>query len=120
QIWVAINAEAVPPVLLGKYGPYSQWLTTAIVSQGPAFLVQVAWKNLIEMASLGWSVSTGTLDAGLATIVPGALGGAALLTGLGLGLVRFWRKAPVTTGFLAIYLLVVMLWPFAPTRFLTV
>lgn len=120
QLWVAMHGDAVPPVLVGKYGPYTEWVTNAMVAHGPSFVWQVVLKNLNDVHALTWSMFTGNdythaLRPALSPFVT-----AALVAVMALGLPTFLRRAPVTVGFIVMYVTVVILWPFEPTRFLWV
>ncbi|MGQ0766512.1 MAG: hypothetical protein ACT4OZ_12695 [Gemmatimonadota bacterium] len=113
QLWVNAHEAVIHPVLAGKYGSYSGWIAGALREDGPMFLVRVAVHNLRELTALGWaSTSTDTLPVAV------RLAASAALTAIFFaGLVGLARRAPVTVGFIACYLLVVLVWPFAPARF---
>ena len=46
-MWVAAHGAEIPPILLGKYGPYDAWLTNAIREHGLPF---VLGRHLCECA----------------------------------------------------------------------
>ncbi|MGQ0648617.1 MAG: hypothetical protein ACT4P7_13720 [Gemmatimonadaceae bacterium] len=114
QIWVAAHSHEVPLVFLGKYGSYSGWLADAIRTEGLPWVIKVAWFNLGRLAFETWT-HTGTVLAplavrGLATVAVSGL----LLTGMIVALPR----VRATVLFVALYLGIVIAWPFAPARFL--
>lgn len=113
QLWVSANDGQVAPVLVGKYGAYASWAADGYREGGLAFARQVVARNL---QSLDGMISY------LLVPVQAAWPRGVALVGIGLlmllGTKRFSRNAPVTLAFLAAYTLVVMLWPFEPTRFL--
>jgi hypothetical protein len=118
QLWVAAHGADVPPALVGKYGPYTGWLTSAVATEGPGFLAAVAWKNLGELHGLAWDMFTGITNVGGPVVVAlGAVVSIPLLVVFGLGARRLAMRAPVTLGFLACYIATVVVWPFEPTRF---
>jgi hypothetical protein len=118
HLWVAAHGADVPPVLMGKYGPYDGWLRGAVASEGIGFVAAVAWKNLRELHALAWDMFTGITDAGAPVVVAlGAFVSGPVLIVLGLGARRLARRAPVTLCFSFAYMAIVLAWPFEPTRF---
>lgn len=115
QLWVAAHAAEVPLVFLGKYGPYSTWLTDAIRSEGLVFLRDVVWLNMKNLWALGTLLLGLRLEASAWVTIPAVL----LLSLLFFsGMVQLLRRAPVVALFMGAYLAVVVLWPFSPNRFL--
>lgn len=113
QLWVSAHAAEVPPIYLGKYGSYLGWLVDAVRADGIAFLRDVAWANLKSLVAQGWaSTATDTLPAVVRNTTSVAL---AFFFGLGMG--ALVRRGPVVALFLAFYLAIVVVWPFAPARF---
>lgn len=113
QWWVSAHAAEVPPVYLGKYGSYLGWLVEAVRTDGVGFLRDVAWANLKSLVAQGWaSTATDTLPAAVRNAASIAL---AFFFGLGMGALA--RRGPVVALFLAFYLSIVVIWPFAPARF---
>lgn len=114
QLWVSAHTSEVPPIFLGKYGSYVGWLTDAVRTEGPAWVARVARKNLGQLAFETWT-HTGTvlLPIGvriLATVLVATLAIA--------GFASAFRRVPVLALFLLAYLGIVIVWPFAPARFL--
>jgi hypothetical protein len=112
QLWVAAHAGALPPELRGNYAPYGPWLARAVADHGPGFFLQVAPGNAAAVGAVLGPASWLPVPAALRAVI----GGAAVVV-LALGGVRAWRRAPVTVLSLVGYLLVVLVWPFAPERF---
>jgi hypothetical protein len=118
QLWVRAHGDAVPSVLLGKYGPYSQWLTDAIRDGGLPFVTAVAAKNARALFGMAWTMFAGVDPAGPPPALALRTAIAVLVLGLlAIGIARVARRAPVTLGFLAAYMALVAIWPFEPTRF---
>jgi hypothetical protein len=112
--WVAAHGAEIPPVLMGKYGPYDAWLTNAIREHGLPFVLQVMWTNARALYGMVWVMFTGS-EASPPVLHPPAV--IAAVTVLALGARRLARKAPVTAWFLVAYMGLVVVWPFEPTRF---
>lgn len=113
QLWVGAHAAEVPPIYLGKYGSYLGWLVDAVRTDGVAFLRDVAWANLKSLVAQGWaSTATDTLPAVVRNTTS-----IALAFFFGLGAAQLLQRAPVAALFLAGYLTIVVIWPFAPARF---
>lgn len=113
QLWIAAYQGEVPNVFAGKYGSYGSWLAEGYRAGGWTFAREVLIRNLQDL--------DGTFSYMLMPVQArwprGIVFVAVILFSLA-GTKRFWRNAPVTLGFLASYILVVMLWPFEPTRFM--
>lgn len=113
QLWVGAHAAEVPPIYLGKYGSYLGWLMDAVRQDGIVFLRDVAWANLKHLVAQGWaSTATDTLNVYVRNTTSIAL---SFFFGMGLG--ALLKRAPVAALFLAGYLTIVVVWPFAPARF---
>ena len=119
QLWVNAYAGEIPPVLVGKYGPYSQWLGDAVRAGGAPFVLQVIAKNLRELGGMAWTMFAGRDPAGSAPSLFIRLAiDASLVTLLAIGTARAVRRIPVTLLFLVAYVGLVLVWPFEPTRFM--
>ena len=112
--WVAAHGAEIPPMLVGKYGPYDSWLTTAIRAHGIRFVWEVVSRNARALYGMLGEMFTGGAVSLAALRLP-----AAVVVGLvlGVGAWRLARRAPVTGWFLAAYMALVIIWPFDPTRF---
>jgi hypothetical protein len=110
QLWTMAHGGEIPPVLAGDYGTYGSWIGAALHTEGSGFIVRVAEANLagfrILLAVFGVS---GVFE--LLVAIP-------LLVALALGTARLARRAPVSVASAATYLLVVLIWPGTPDRFL--
>lgn len=113
QLWVAAHQGEIAHPLVGKYGSYGGWLVEGYRAGGWSFARDVVVRNAQDMDA---TISYMLLPVQAAW--PRALALTALLGFLIAGTKRYARNAPVTLGFLACYMLVVMLWPFEPNRFL--
>jgi hypothetical protein len=101
-------------VFSGKYGSYVGWLGDAVRSDGISFLWATAIHNVSALASYGMEA---TATDGLPVVLRYAAVSALALLLIG-GLIRLGTRAPVTASFVAVYLGVVLIWPFSPPRFL--
>lgn len=113
QLFTSLHADEVLPAFVGKYGSYFGWVMDGIREGGFAFVAAVLKVNARHSAEfLTGSFGLAATHWMVRTIV------AVLLLGLlALGARDLWRRVPVTSGFLACYLAVVLLWPFPPHRF---
>jgi hypothetical protein len=111
-LWSSAHAAEVPALFRGSYGTYGPWFLTGLHEGGLPFVVATIRTNL------------DTLFVGISTAFrfrPGAMWD--LITGVPLALLwlygawRVRRRAPVTLVFLALYLGLVVAWPFQPLRF---
>jgi len=112
--WVAAHGAEIPPVLMGKYGPYDAWLTNAIKEHGLPFVLRVMWTNARALYGMVWVMFTGSEASPRLLHPPVVIAAVAVLA---LGAWRLARKAPVTAWFLVAYMGLVVVWPFEPTRF---
>lgn len=113
QLWVGAHQHEIAPVMVGKFGSYGQWLVDGYRAGGVDFALGVIQKNAAELYGM---LSYGFMPVQTAwprVIVMAAMVGFAIL-----GTKRFYRSAPASLVFLGLYTLVVMLWPFEPSRFL--
>ena len=112
QLWVALHDSALPAALAGNYGSYSGWLMDGWRDGGVQFLLASMRKTVSSM----WTV-IGVLVAPSPLRGVAALSAATALACFALGALRLGRRAPVTASFIAFYLAIVLVWPFAPYRF---
>ena len=118
ELWAGAHAAEIPPVLVGKYGSYGGWLAGALRSDGFPFLTGVVLKNIHEVVDMAAKMFSGVDPggAGPGPVLRYTIVG--LLVGLmALGMIRSARRIPVTLLFIGAYLLLVIVWPFDPTRF---
>jgi hypothetical protein len=110
QLWTMRHGGEIPPILSGDYGTYGAWVGAALRSEGNGFIARVAAENL-----KGFSILLDLFGVHGATAAVVAV---PLVIALGIGLRRLYRRAPVSVASLAVYLLVVLIWPGTPDRFL--
>jgi len=113
QLWVMAHQGEIAHPLVGKYGSYGGWLVEGYSAGGWTFARDVLVRNAQDIDR---TISYMFFPVQVAW--PRAIALAALLVFLLAGTKRYARNAPVTLGFLGGYMLVVMLWPFEPNRFL--
>lgn len=112
QFWVWRHGADLAPILQGEYGSYAGWLAGALGRHGLGFALGTAGRNAAAIASM--------LGAQMAPRMPAAVKWLAVAGSVGLvtvGVPRLVRMAPVTAGFIALYALEVVFWPFPPFRF---
>ncbi len=112
QLWLNAWQHEIPPVLMGKYGAYGPWLSAGIREGGAAFVRDVAIANVQSIDrffNYAFMPMTPALPRAVAFVTACAL--AVVGTGV------FVRRATVTALFLMAYVVVVVLWPFEPDRF---
>jgi hypothetical protein len=112
-IWTAAHGTAVPSLMRGDYGSYFSWFMDGLRERGAGLVFATAGRNLPDM--FGHIVHrlrppTNPIPDIVASLC------VALLAAFGLA--RLIRRVPVTLAFLAGYLAIVAVWPFAPVRFL--
>ena len=111
-IWVRVHGTMPWSGLEGSYGSYIAWFSDGVRATGLHGMLSTVMKNAREFAELladRWSFS----DVAFARHACALL----VATALGVGAWRMARRAAVTVGFLAIYMVVTLLWPFTPWRF---
>ena len=114
QLWVSAHAGEVPAVFAGKYGSYSGWMAEGIRAGGIRFVFSLVRVNVSQVLSLGWETFGVNLMA-----IQLRISVTILVTVLfALGWWRVLRSAPVAAWALAMYLALVMAWPFTPARFM--
>lgn len=112
QLWVHARQGLVPEAMRGMYESYASWLARGISGEGAALLWRTPVRTTIDAAGFLATLST-PLTFEWARVVTLVTLGALLIAGLR----RAWRTAPVTVLFLTTYAAIIMIWPFAPARF---
>lgn len=112
QLWVGAYQGEMAHPLVGKYGSYGAWLVEGYKAGGWAFAKAVVIRNAQDIDS-----TVSYMLVPVVTAWPRAVAFVSLILFMLVGTKRYARNAPVTAGFLACYILVVMLWPFEPNRF---
>lgn len=113
QFWTALHGHDVPASIAGGYGSYTGWLVDAYGAGGVPFALSVLRENvrglLMPLTLFGLIDAPRWLQAAA---------GLPLLALLAAGLRDLWRSAPVTVLLLPPYVLLLLVWPFPPDRFL--
>jgi hypothetical protein len=112
QVWSMLHVAEITGPLSGSYGSYGAWLSEGARSNGATLFLHTVSLNAREIVeliadrfSLRDSAGVRTATAYLAIIAAGV------------GAYDLVKKAPVTIAFLAIYLVLLLAWPFTPWRF---
>jgi hypothetical protein len=113
QIWTAVHGDSLPRVFAASYGSYSSAFGAALESKGVGHLARVAAYNVRDLAR-----PIGAVFAPGATLATHWLIVATVVVMLGVGLWVLRRRAPVTALFILGYAAMVIVWPYAPDRFL--
>src|SRR5262245_3049337 len=98
----------------GSYESYTDWLFSAMRAGGARLVARTVARTSGEIARVlsGLAIPPGVAGAGL-------IGGVALvlvLTLLAIGAHVFWKRAQATIAFLALYTLIILIWPFESGR----
>jgi hypothetical protein len=112
QLWSAAHSGQLPAPLLGNYDSYASWWVRGFGVMGPDMVPATLAKTVPETLEM-LAVLFSPLRAGAARSATLVALGALALTGA-------WsvrRRLPVTLLFLAGYMLIVLVWPFNPSRF---
>jgi len=113
QLWISAHAHEVPTAISGGYGSYGTWLVDAYRAGGAPLALEVVRHNLngllILLALFGLMHAAWWAKAA-------AVG--ALLVLAGAGVRRLWPRGPVSLLFFLPYGAAILVWPFAPERFL--
>ena len=112
-LWAHGAAPHVVAPLEGAYGSYLGWFRTGVVDGGASFLLATTRANAVEC----WLLLRDRFALGLpvALLSPTAM---IVLVAIGVGGIAMVRRASVTVIFLAVYVTIIVAWPYAPWRFL--
>ena len=113
QLWTMLATPRVAAPLEGAYGSYLGWFVAGVREGGVPFLIATVRINVAEL----WLLLQDRVVTGDAAL-PRLLAAALLLALVVVGSWCLARRAAVTVSFLACYLAVVVIWPYAPWRFL--
>ena len=113
QVWTVLATPRVAAPLEGAYGSYVGWFVAGVREGGLPFLLATARINLIEL----WLLVQDRVVPGNLPVAR-TLAAVLLLAFVAVGARSLARRAPVTVWFLAFYLAIVVVWPYAPWRFL--
>ncbi|MEX2152048.1 MAG: hypothetical protein WD825_01845 [Gemmatimonadaceae bacterium] len=112
-LWVRHNDPFVPAPLRGQYGSYGAWLTEGLRSNGVGLLVESLWQNVITSAAIiarSFSLARHVMLDSVAVL--------AVLSLCVAGALDFAKRARTALLFIVLYLVIVLLWPFSPLRFI--
>jgi 4-amino-4-deoxy-L-arabinose transferase-like glycosyltransferase len=113
ELWLASRAGTLPPSLKGSYGPYFDWVFALYRERGAGFALVIARENIV---SIYRTLGIALFPFGARPIRPLLV--ALFLVVAGLGLVTASNRARTVAWFLAFYCAMVVVWPYAPDRFL--
>ncbi|MFL5613462.1 MAG: hypothetical protein ACJ796_07380 [Gemmatimonadaceae bacterium] len=113
QLWSSAHSGVVPQPMRGNYESYGAWLASGLRANGLGLLWRTAGRTSIEIIAM-----FATLTAPGFGAVPRFTALAVLTLLYVLGGRSFAKTAPVSTLFLGLYAMIVILWPFTPARFL--
>jgi hypothetical protein len=111
-VWVQLHQGDIPHIIAGKYGSYSGWVLQGFRDYGLDFIWQVMVRNSLDLYRV-----LSRVHSPIASDVARAATFIALVALLGFGASRLRRRAPGTLAFVLLYVVIVMLWPFEPSRF---
>ena len=112
QVWGAMHQSVLPAPLAGNYGSYTAWWWRGYSDMGLSMISETIARTTHELG-----VMLLALFSPRPTFVAHALTAICLVILIAFGLVQSARRSPVLATFLAGYLLIVIVWPFNPSRF---
>ena len=113
--WLLWTRQATPRVaapLEGAYGSYLAWMAAGVRDGGSRFVLGTIRVNAAEC----WLLLQDRVASGLPALVQFLTLGV-LLAALGMGAWSCVKRAPVTIAFLALYLGIVLVFPYTPWRY---
>ena len=113
QLWTMLATPKLAAPLDGAYGSYLGWFVAGLREGGAPFLVATARMNVEAL----WQLLQDRVVTGDAAS-PRMLASASMLALVVVGAWCLARRSAVTAWFLALYLAVVVVWPYTPWRFL--
>ena len=110
-LWVSAH-DVFPPLMRGDYGSYFAWFTDGIKERGIGIVLETLRRNVPDLfAHVAHRFRPPTNP------LPDIVASLCVLLFAIPGFVRLVRRAPITLAFIAGYLAIVAVWPFAPVRF---
>ena len=113
QMWIGIHELAVPPVLMGKYGSYGEWMRTGYAGGGWSFLLEVIQANVRGLVGM-----VGYMAMPVRLEWPRWIAFISVTGAVAYGALKLLPRQPVTAIFFSAYTATVLLWPFDANRFL--
>lgn len=113
--WIVFTTRAMPrvaPPLEGAYGSYLQWFVAGVRDGGAGLLESTVRVNAAE----SWLLLQDRLAAGFP---PGIASATLLIVVISIigGYIALARRAAVTVTFFALYVAIMLVWPYNPWRF---
>jgi hypothetical protein len=112
QLWSVVHANTLPAPMRGNYESYLALVGDAVRTQGIGFLGAVAMRTSHDIALILQYTVAPVAAAPIRIAALVALGALAVA-----GAPALWRRTPVTALFLALYSVIMLLWPYTPGRF---
>jgi hypothetical protein len=113
QLWITLRANDLAVPFRGSYGPYLGWVLGMYRERGAAFVLIMARMNLLAVIR---SLGIALFPFGPREIRP-LLVTLVLVVGC-VAVIRARRRATAALLFLLFYFAVVLVWPYAPDRFM--
>jgi hypothetical protein len=115
QIWMSAYQAEMPAPFVGKFGAYGPWLSEGYRAGGLSFARAVLEKNADALFGF-----LGYISLPVAPVWPRFISLGTVIVLSVVGAISVWRRIPITIVFLLGYGVVILAWPFEPTRFLLV
>ena len=113
QLWLFLRTRTLPPSLQGSYGPYLDWVIALYRQRGAGFTVVIVRENIVSLyRTLGIAI----FPFGVRPLRPLVV--ALLLVVAVFGLLAVRKRSRAVAVFVPTYLAMVLVWPYAPDRFL--
>lgn len=112
-VWAHGAAPRLVAPLEGAYGSYSAWFRAGVQDGGVRFILGTVRANAMECWHLLQDRFAMGVSAPLLAVVVAIAVAAMVMGGISIA-----RRERVTTVFLALYLAILLVWPYAPWRFL--
>jgi hypothetical protein len=111
-LWVRAHDDALTPLVRGAYGSYIGWFAAGLRAEGVQLLVGTVPDNIATI----WMTIVRSLVPG-GRLLPALVAGGVYAVLTAIGVERCWNRARVMLLFVAGYLVIVLVWPFSPLRF---
>jgi hypothetical protein len=112
QLWTSAHAGVLPAPIAGNYGSYLSWWMRGFSAMGPSMITETLRRTVADSLAM-----LAALFAPIRGTVSHTISLIALGLGFTVGVIALRRRAPVTLLFLAGYAVLILLWPFPPSRF---
>ena len=112
-IWVRQQDPRVPPQFHGQYGSYVAWFARGLQAEGPLLLLVSLRDNIVT----SWAIIARSFSLARNPVLD-TLAVVSVITLLVAGAFALAHRARVMLAFLALYLGLILVWPFSPLRFI--